>query len=223
MLHVIIIHLKDTGRAILEADVAICARSAWCAAVLNVFKHACSAAPQLQAVHGHWAALNARLSDDFTAIVKTFVMSEKERASWVPYSEWCAAGKRLARDEYRWRRHLLVALSCRIPPARGGDYGLLHIVSSDAPLTTGDHRNLLIWGGDTGKPSTILLINLATQRHTHEAVAAVGASHNRGIIEGAASADALRERAQAAALLAVRPHSKHGRVGPSTQWCLAST
>jgi hypothetical protein len=53
----------------------------------------------MQAVQGRWAALNARLSDEITAVIKTSVMSDKERVNWVSYSEWCAAEERLARDE----------------------------------------------------------------------------------------------------------------------------
>ena len=68
--------------------------------MLSVVKHVCSAAPELQAVHSRWSMLNARLSDEITAVVKTSVMSSKEQANWVPYSEWCAAEARLARDEY---------------------------------------------------------------------------------------------------------------------------
>jgi hypothetical protein len=98
LLHAIT-HFEDTERAILAADVALRTRQAWCAAVLACFKHACSTAPELQAVHGRWAALNARLSDEITAVIKTSVMSDKERVNWVSYSEWCAAEERLARDE----------------------------------------------------------------------------------------------------------------------------
>jgi len=158
-----ITHFDDTERAILAADVALRTRQAWCAAVLACFKHACSSAPELQAVQGRWAALNARLSDEITAIVKTSVMSDKERASWVSYQEWCAAEERLARDEYGSQRHLLVALSCRVPPARGGDYGLVHIVAPDSPLAADDHTNVLLWG-QASQPSTILLKRHKTWR-----------------------------------------------------------
>jgi hypothetical protein len=72
---------------ILTTDVALRTRQAWCAAVLACFKHACSTVPELQAVHSRWTALNARLSDEITVLVKTNVMSDKERASWVSYSE----------------------------------------------------------------------------------------------------------------------------------------
>jgi len=84
LLHAIT-HFEDTERAILETDVVLRIRQAWCAAVLSVFKHACSAAPKLQAVHSRWAALNARLSDEITTLVKTSVMNDKERANWVPW------------------------------------------------------------------------------------------------------------------------------------------
>lgn len=50
-----------------------------------------SSAEKQQAVHSWWAALNARLSDEITALVKTSAMSDKERAAWLPYSEWSAA------------------------------------------------------------------------------------------------------------------------------------
>jgi hypothetical protein len=89
-----IVDFEGTERAIIVADVALRTRQAWCAAVLACFKHACSSAPELQAVQGRWAALNARLSDEITALVKTSVVTDKERASWVPYSEWCAAEER---------------------------------------------------------------------------------------------------------------------------------
>jgi len=155
---------EGTEQAVLAADVALRTRQAWCAAVLSVFKHKCSVAPELQAVHSRWAALNARLSDEITAIVKTNVMSDKEQANWVSYQEWCSAEERLARDEYGSQRHLLVALSCRVPPARGGDYGLVHIVAPDSPLAADDHTNVLIWGGEAGQPSTILLKRHKTWR-----------------------------------------------------------
>jgi hypothetical protein len=136
---------------------------AWCAAVLACFKHACSSAPEMQAVQGRWAALNARLSDEITAVIKTSVMSDKERVNWVSYQDWCAAEERLARDEYGSQRHLLVALSCRIPPARGGDYGLVHIVAPDSPLAADDHTNVLL-SGQASQPSTILLKRHKTWR-----------------------------------------------------------
>jgi hypothetical protein len=98
---------EGTEQAILAADVALRTRQAWCAAVLACFKHACSSAPELQAVHGRWSALNARLSDEISAIVKTSIMSDKERAAWVPYNEWCAAEERLAREEFGSQRHQL--------------------------------------------------------------------------------------------------------------------
>jgi len=154
---------EDTERAILAADVALRTRQAWCAAVLACFKHACSAAPELQAVHGKWNALNARPSDEITALVKTSVMSDKERLNWVTYSEWCAAEERLAREEFGSQRHLLVALSCRIPPARGGDYGLVYVVAPDSQLAIDDHTNVLLWG-EASLPSTILLKRHKTWR-----------------------------------------------------------
>jgi len=78
-----ITRFEDTEQAIIAADVALRTRQAWCAAVLACFKHACSTAPELQAVHGMWTALNARLSDEITALVKTSVMSDKKRLNWV--------------------------------------------------------------------------------------------------------------------------------------------
>jgi hypothetical protein len=155
---------EGTEQAILAADVALRTRQAWCAAVLSVFKHACSTAPELQAVQGRWSALNARLSDEITAIVKTSVMTDKERASWVSYQDWCAAEERLAREEYGSQRHLLVALSCRIPPARGGDYGRVHICVPESPLVTDGLTNVLVWSGEAGQPSTILLKRHKTAR-----------------------------------------------------------
>jgi hypothetical protein len=155
---------EGTEQAILAADVALCTRQAWCAAVLSVFKHACSAAPELVAVHSRWAALNARLSDEITAVVKTSVMSNKEQANWVSYQEWCAAEERLGRDEFGSQRHLLVALSCRVPPARGGDYGLVRIVAPDSPLAVDDHTNVLLWQGQASQPSLILLKRHKTWR-----------------------------------------------------------
>jgi hypothetical protein len=149
--------------AILAADVALRTRQAWCAAVLACFKHACSTAPELQAVHGKWNALNAHLSDEITALVKTSVMSDKERLNWVTYSEWCAAEERLAREEFGSQRHLLVALSCRVPPARGGDYGLVYVVAPDSQLAIDDHTNVLLWG-EASQPSTILLKRHKTWR-----------------------------------------------------------
>jgi hypothetical protein len=90
-------------------------------------------------------------------------MSDKERLNWVTYSEWCAAEERLAREEFGSQRHLLVALSCRVPPARGGDYGLVHIVAPDSPLAVDDHTNVLLWG-EASQPSTILLKRHKTWR-----------------------------------------------------------
>lgn len=155
-----------TERAVLTADVALRTRQAWCTAVLACFKHACSTAPELQAVHSKWSALNARLSDEITAIGKTSTMSVKEQTNWVSYQDWCLAEERLARDEYGSLRHLhlLVALTCRIPPARGGDYGLVHIVAPDSPLAADDHTNLLIWGGEASLQFTILVKQHKTAR-----------------------------------------------------------
>jgi hypothetical protein len=119
---------------------------------------------QAIAVHGRWAALNARLSDEITAVVKTSVMSDKEQANWVSYQEWCAAEERLARDEYGSQRRLLVALSCRIPPCRGGDLGLVHIVSPDFPTAGDNHTNVMVWGGNASQPSAVLLKRHKTWR-----------------------------------------------------------
>jgi len=82
----------------------------------------------------------------------------------VTYSEWCSTEERLARDEFGSQRHLLVALSCRVPPARGGDYGLVHIVAPDSPLATDDHTNVLLWLGEASQPSTILIKRHKTWR-----------------------------------------------------------
>jgi hypothetical protein len=70
-----------------------------------------SSAEKQQAVHSRWAVLNARLSDEITALVKASAMSDKEKAAWVPYSEWCAVEERIVREEFGSQRHLLVALS----------------------------------------------------------------------------------------------------------------
>ncbi len=79
LLHVIT-HFEESERAILAADVALRTRAAWCAAVLSVFKHGvCTSAPELLAVHDKWRALNSEFSDEITSIVKTSVMSVKER------------------------------------------------------------------------------------------------------------------------------------------------
>jgi hypothetical protein len=164
LLHAIT-HFERTEQAILAAaDVALRTRQASCAAVLSVFKHSCSAAPELQAVHGRWTALNARLSDEITAIVKTSVLSDKEQANWVSYQDWCAAEERLGRDGFGSQRHLLVALACGVPPARGGDWRLVHVVAPDSPLVAGDHTNVCIWGGDASQPSTVLLKQHKTAR-----------------------------------------------------------
>jgi hypothetical protein len=164
LLHVII-HFEESERAILAADVALRTRAAWCAAVLSVFKHGlCSTAPELLAVHDKWRALNSRFSDEITSIVNTSVMSVKERESWVPYEQWRAAEQQLGCDELGSQRHLLVALSCRVPPARGGDWGLVHIVAPDSPMATDDSTNVLIWRGNAAHQATVLIKRHKTWR-----------------------------------------------------------
>ncbi len=164
LLHAIV-NFAESERAILSADVALRTRQAWCASVLSVFKHGiCSDAPELLAVHEKWRALNARFSDEITSVVKSSVMSDKERTSWVPYGDWCAAEERLAREEYGSQRHLLVALSCRIPPARGGDWGLVHIVAPNSSLATDGCTTVLLWRGDASQQATVLLKRHKTWR-----------------------------------------------------------
>jgi hypothetical protein len=151
-------HYEETERIMQAADVALRTRLAWCAAVLSIFKHGvCAVAPELAAVHAQWSALCGRLSSDVEAVVKSSVMSAREQENWVPYKEWLDAEARLAREEYGSQRHLLVALSCRTPPARGGDYGLVEIVGPDSPLIADEGTtNVLLWNG-VDQPSAIIL------------------------------------------------------------------
>jgi hypothetical protein len=164
LLHVIV-QFEESERAILAADVALRTRAAWCAAVLSVFKHGlCATAPDLLAVHDKWRALNSLFSDEITYIVKTSVMSVKEGESWAPYELWHAAEQQLARDEHGSQRHLLVALSCRVPLARGGDWGLVYIVAPDSPMATDDSTNVLIWRGTAAQQAIVLIKRHKTWR-----------------------------------------------------------
>ncbi len=47
---------------------------------------------------------------------------------------------------------------------RRGDFGLVHIVAPDSPLAADEHTNVIIWGGEAGQPSTILLKRHKTWR-----------------------------------------------------------
>jgi len=60
------------------------------------------------------AHINARLS----ALVKTSVMTDKERANWVPYSKWCAQQKSGSLAKNSGRRCIPLRYSLLLPLAR---------------------------------------------------------------------------------------------------------
>jgi len=152
-----IINFESSKRAILDSANALRTKHAWVKTVRNVFHHAlkCPEAidhVQFNEVKPKWEELNKEINVEVDRIAKTSLLSKREEESWSPHSEWKEKERLLRQTEFGSPNHLLIGFSggCGFPPLRGGDLGLVSIVSpkdSAADIRNKDGGNVLIWNG----------------------------------------------------------------------------
>jgi hypothetical protein len=152
-----IINFDTSKRAILDSSNALRTKHAWVKTVRNVFHHAltCPEAMEhekFQEVKQKWEELNKEINVEVDRIAKTSLLSKREEESWSPHSEWKEKERLLRQSEFGSPNHLLIGFSggCGFPPLRGGDLGLVSIVSPKdkaADIRNKEGGNVLIWDG----------------------------------------------------------------------------
>ena len=136
---------------------ALRTKHAWVKTVRNVFHHAleCENAKKhvdFQNAKPKWEQLNKELSIEVEKVAKTSLLSKREETSWAPHSEWKDKEIQLRSTELGSANHLLIGFSggCGFPPLRGGDLGLVSIVTSldkEADEKYAGGGNVLVWDG----------------------------------------------------------------------------
>lgn len=170
-----ILDFESSKNAILASENALRTKHAWVKTVRNIFHHAlnCEEAKNnadFQLVKSKWEELNKEISIEVDKVAKTSQLSVREADSWCPHSEWLSTEQRLRQEEFGSANHLLIGFSggCGFPPLRGGDLGLVTVVSSKdrgADEKYKDGGNVLIWNG-LDKESFLLVRNHKTTK-TH--------------------------------------------------------
>lgn len=170
-----ILDFESSKNAILASQNALRTKHAWVKTVRNIFHHAlnCEEAknnPDFQLVKSKWEELNKEISVEVDKVAKTSQLSVREADSWCPHSEWLSTEQQLRKAEFGSANHLLIGFSggCGFPPLRGGDLGLVTVVSSKdkgADEKYKDGGNVLIWNG-LDKESFLLVRNHKTTK-TH--------------------------------------------------------
>jgi len=170
-----ILDFESSKNAILASQNALRTKHAWVKTVRNIFHHAlnCEEAknnPDFQLVKSKWEELNKEISVEVEKVAKTSQLSVREADSWCPHSEWLSTEQQLRKAEFGSANHLLIGFSggCGFPPLRGGDLGLVTVVSSKdrgADEKYKDGGNVLIWNG-LDKESFLLVRNHKTTK-TH--------------------------------------------------------
>lgn len=170
-----IIDFEKSKKAILESNNALRTKHAWVKTVRNIFHHAleCPEAvnnKEFQNVKAKWEELNKEISIEVDKVAKTSLLSLREEKSWCPHSEWREKELHLRQTEFGSPNHLLIGFSggCGFPPLRGGDLGLVSIVSphqKEANANNAEGGNVLVWNGPE-KDSFLLVRNHKTTK-TH--------------------------------------------------------
>lgn len=170
-----ILNFEDSKKAILDSNNALRTKHAWVKTVRNIFHHAldCPEAKlhnEFQSVKSRWEELNKEISIEVDREAKKSLLSKREEESWCPHSEWRDKEKFLRDTEFGSPNHLLLGFSggCGFPPLRGGDLGLVSIVSPNekaADITNKDGGNVLVWNG-LEKDAYLLVRNHKTSK-TH--------------------------------------------------------
>ena len=170
-----ILNFEDSKKCILESTNALRTKHAWVKTVRNIFHHAleCPEAKynlEFQNVKSKWEELNKEISIEVDKEAKKSLLSKREEQSWCPHSEWKEKEKLLRETEFGSPNHLLIGFSggCGFPPLRGGDLGLVSIVSPKdkaADVQQKEGGNVLVWNG-LDKDSYLLVRHHKTSK-TH--------------------------------------------------------
>ena len=89
-------------------------------------------------------------------------LSEREKESWVPLSEWLETEKKMRLSEPGSNGHLLVGFHSLVAPTRGGDLSKVKIIKSEDPDTK-SKQNVLIWNGPK-QPAKLLIRSHKTSK-----------------------------------------------------------
>lgn len=170
-----ILNFEASKKAILESDNALRTKHAWVKTVRNIFHHAleCPEAKnnkEFQDVKSKWEELNKEISVEVDRIAKTSLLSKREEESWCPHSEWKEKEAVLRETEFGSPHHLLIGFSggCGFPPLRGGDLGLVSVVSSrdrEADAKNKEGGNVLVWNGPDSESFLLVRNHKTTKTH----------------------------------------------------------
>jgi len=133
-------------------------------AITSLFKHVYSMGSldktkATEKLHAIWVNYLKDFQLEVSSRLETNKMSEREKVSWVEYSEWQKKEKELRETEEGSLTHLLVAFHALVTPLRGGDYALVRIVPStdrSANVNSNSGDNVLVWDG-VDRPSKLLI------------------------------------------------------------------
>jgi hypothetical protein len=170
-----ILNFEASKKAILQSDNALRTKHAWVKTVRNIFHHAleCPEAKnnkEFQDVKSKWEELNKEISVEVDRIAKTSLLSKREEESWCPHSEWREKEEKLRETEFGSPHHLLIGFSggCGFPPLRGGDLGLVSVVSSrekEADDKNKEGGNVLVWNGPDSESFLLVRNHKTTKTH----------------------------------------------------------
>jgi hypothetical protein len=139
-------------------------------ALTSLFKHLYSSGSldmtkETEKLHAVWVEYLKEFQHEVLKIQESNKMSEREKASWVEYSDWEKKEKELREEEEGSLTHLLIAFHALLTPLRGGDYASIEIVPSTdraANVNSNAGGNVLVWDG-VDRPSKILIRNHKTR------------------------------------------------------------
>ena len=160
----------DTSIASIEAcGLSQASKHAMACVVLAAYKHTtCEIDADMEAAHKRWSAY----VDAQRGIAKerdtSNAYSQREQAAWIDFDEVVGTEAHLAATEWGSMVHLLIAWYALWPPLRGGDSGLVYIISPSDPRAYDMHGpNVLVI--DFGGTSATLAVRI------HKTAATMGA------------------------------------------------
>jgi hypothetical protein len=159
---------SDTIELLRQAPYELRTRQGWCTAVCAVFKHAACASRLTASAASAWRAFNRELCTQISTIESHNTRSEHEERGRVTLQEALQAEAELRISEPGSARHLLLAWHCLWPPNRGGDSGLVWLVSSraEADSCLFANKNVLILAPAAATPPLFLLRDHKTAKHS---------------------------------------------------------
>ena len=120
------------------------------------------APPELIEKQKYWVRNVRVLNAQVQKVVEKNRLSEREKESWIPFSQWQETEKKMRISEPGSYGHLLVAFHTLVAPTRGGDLSKVKIVKSEDPDTR-SKQNVLIWNGPK-QPSTLMIRSHKTSK-----------------------------------------------------------